>query len=330
MKNFWKWTKRIVLGLLVLILILVGLLLVAGARAKAKLAAANPPPGELVDVGGYRMHIYCTGVGSPTVILEAGLNDFYVSWAQTQPAIAQATRVCSFDRAGLGWSELSPRPRTSEVMAEELHTLLAKANIAGPYILVGHSFGGINLRVFARMYPAEAAGMVLVDSAHEEQSGRLPFLKDATEQAIGQLRLFSFLSASGLMALLPENIPNRGLSAEVYKQYQAVVATTRYFQGAMAESAGVNGSAASPKIAGLGDLPLIVLTHEKFEAMPGLTASQQEQFEQEWTKMQRELAGLSSKSKQIIASASGHYIQVDRPELVIEAILELVYSLSTH
>jgi len=324
MIKIWKWTKRIMTGLLALVLVMTALTWAAGASAKSKLAREYPPPGQLVDVGGYKMHLYCTGEGSPTVILEAGLNDFYVSWAKVQPEVSKSVRVCSYDRAGLGWSEASPRARTSEVMAEELHTLLTNADVESPYILVGHSFGGINVRSFAQKYPDEVVGMVLVDSAHEGQGARLPFLKEAADRLVGQFRSLSFISSFGLMALSPETIPNRGLPDEAYKQYQAVLATTKYFDGGIAESLAFYSSTPSSKIAGLGDLPLIVLSHGLPDRSIGVTESQQAQFEREWTAMQSELAGLSTNSKRIIAETSEHYIQLDQPDLVIESILELV------
>lgn len=323
MKNFRKWILRILAGLLSLVLILTALTYASGVSAKASLARGNPPPGQLVDVGGYNMHLYCLGEGSPTVILEAGLNDFSISWAKVQPEVTKTTRVCSYDRAGLGWSEASPNPRTNEVMTEELHTLLKNANVEPPYILVGHSFGGINVRVFARQYPEEVTGMVLVDSAHEEQGARLPFLKDAADQMIGQFRTFSFMSSFGLMALSPETIPNRGFPDEAYVQYQAVLATTDYFNGAIAETTAFYSGESFLKTAGLGDLPLIVLSHGLPDTSSGIAPAQQQEFEQEWTKMQTELAGLSPHSKQIIAEKSAHYIQLDEPELVIESILEM-------
>ena len=116
---------------------------------------AHPMPGELVDVGGHKMHIYCAGQGSPPVILDSGQGDSYISWRKVQPEIAKFVSVCSYDRAGLGYSEPSPRPSTSRVFAEELHELLNAAGVAPPYILVGHSFGGFNVRLFASHYRSE-------------------------------------------------------------------------------------------------------------------------------------------------------------------------------
>ena len=322
MNKIWILLKRIMAGFLILIFILAGLTYTASLSARSRLVDENPPPGQLTDVGGYNMHIYCTGQGNPTVILEAGMNDFFVSWSKVQPEIARVARVCSYDRAGLGWSEASPHPRRSDVMAEELHTLLAKSSIEGPYILVGHSFGGILMRQFAQKYPEEVTGMVLVDSAHEQQVMRLPFLSDTAEQFANQFRTLSAMNSLGMMALSPATIPNRGFPDEAYKQYQAVLATTGYFNGAIAESTAFYSSALeSPE--SIGKLPLIVLSHGLSDQTNGIADAQQSQFEQEWTKMQKELAGLSSNGKQVIAEKSEHYIQLDQPELVIEAILEV-------
>ncbi len=324
MNNIWKWIKRLVSGFSVMIIAFTTLIYAAGVIAKSRLARENPPPGKLIAMGEFYMHLYCIGEGSPAVILEAGLNDFYVAWSKVQPEIAKVTRVCSYDRAGLGWSEANPNPRKSEVMAEELHTLLTNAGVEGPYILVGHSFGGIVMRVFARQYPSETAGIVLVDSAHEDQGARLPFIQSTVDKTINQFRSLSLLSRFGLIALSPASIPNRGFSGDAYKQYQAILATTNYFDCAIAETTAFYADAPSVKAAGLGDLPLIVLSHGLPDKTSGIDQTQQIQFEQEWSKMQKELVDLSSQGKQIIAEQSSHYIQLDQPELVIEAILELV------
>ncbi len=158
-RRFFKWFGIVVLVLVVLIL--------AGAvyesSAEAADARAYPPPGRMVDVGGYRLHINCTGEGSPTVVIEAGWGDSSASWGWVQPEVAKTTRVCTYDRAGMGWSEASPEPRTAREFAKELHTLLANANEPGPYVLVGHSLGGYTVRVYAHDYPEEVAGLVLVD-----------------------------------------------------------------------------------------------------------------------------------------------------------------------
>src|SRR5437016_14256702 len=164
--------RRLLRFLGILSLSLVGLLLLAllsQALASAVDASHYLAPGKLVDIGGYRLHINCTGTGSPTVILDAGLGGTSLDWSKVQPAVARFTRVCSYDRAGYGWSETGPGPRTSQQMVTELHLLLAHAQINGPYILVGHSLGGLNMRLYAYHYPQEVAGMILLDSTSEHQ-----------------------------------------------------------------------------------------------------------------------------------------------------------------
>jgi pimeloyl-ACP methyl ester carboxylesterase len=132
-----------------------------------------PAPGRLVDVGGYRLHIYCTGSGAPTVILDALFPGTVSNWAWVQPEIAKTTRVCAYDRAGLGWSDRGPTPRDARQHARELHALLAAAAIPGPYVLVGHSLGGLSVRMFADQYPDEVAGMALIEASDPDAWKRL-------------------------------------------------------------------------------------------------------------------------------------------------------------
>jgi pimeloyl-ACP methyl ester carboxylesterase len=134
--------KRILLGILVTIVTVLVTTSIAGAVIKGRMKAAYPPPGQMVDVGGYRLHVHCQAEGRPTVVMDTGQGSPSLAWALVQPEVAKASRVCVYDRAGLGWSDLSPKLRTNQVMAEELHTLLHNGGIEGPYILVGHSMGG--------------------------------------------------------------------------------------------------------------------------------------------------------------------------------------------
>ncbi len=168
------WLRRIVRGVLLLVLVLAAAGVMYENISEARDRRFNPMPGRLFDVGGYKMHIDCTGEGSPTVILESGLGDTYVSWRKVQPQIAKFVRVCAYDRAGIGYSDFSPQPRTSKVIAAELHALLHAAGIAPPYVLVGHSMGGYNVRLYASLYRNEVAGMVLVDASHPDQENRFP------------------------------------------------------------------------------------------------------------------------------------------------------------
>ena len=166
-RRFLRWLGGIVAGLLILSL----LGAVYELAAEAADARTYPPPGQLVDVGGYRLHIYCMGTGSPTVVIEAGLGDWSTMWGSVQAEAAKTTQVCAYDRAGSGWSDSGPLPRDAGQFAKELHTLLQKADLPGPFVLVGHSLGGLPVRVFAGEYPAEVAGVVLIDSMFPGQGG---------------------------------------------------------------------------------------------------------------------------------------------------------------
>jgi pimeloyl-ACP methyl ester carboxylesterase len=212
-------------------------------------------------------------------------------------------------------------------MVKELHTLLINARVEKPYVLVGHSFGGMNMRLYFHHYRDGVAGMVLVDSAHEEQTIRVPALQKAVRQADGQFRILASMSSFGLLALSPENIPNRGYPDETLAQYRAILATTGYFKTASAETEASEESFAevrAARITSLGNLPLIVLSRGLPYLLPGMSETENQQYEQAWQVMQSELAALSSNSKQVIARQSGHYIQLQQPQLVIDAIHEIV------
>ncbi|HEY0582880.1 MAG TPA: alpha/beta hydrolase, partial [Chloroflexota bacterium] len=167
--TWWRravgWIGKASIGLL----LGVGVLAAGGLLYEALATDADlrqfPPPGQLVDVGGYRLHIHCTGTGSPTVILESALPAGSPVWAWVQPAVSRTSRVCVYDRAGESWSDIGPKPRDATRVATELHTLLANAGVDGPFVLVGHSFGGLYTRVFASQYRDQVVGMVLIDAS---------------------------------------------------------------------------------------------------------------------------------------------------------------------
>ncbi len=187
-KGASKMKGMIAGGIVLLLALLIGLIWVLGSKAKARLAAAYPPPGQMVDVGGYRLHIHCQGEsrpGTPTVVLEAPNGEAGLVWAAVQPEVAKFTRVCAYDRAGLGWSERSPKPRTIANITDELAALLAGAGVKPPYVLVGNSIGGLYARAYAHRHPDQVTGMVLVDATHEEQELRFPA---AIQRVTGRVR----------------------------------------------------------------------------------------------------------------------------------------------
>jgi pimeloyl-ACP methyl ester carboxylesterase len=322
-------------------IIVVGIVLIGwtwrrGAKAKAALAAKYPPPGKLVDVGGYRLHINCQGQGDPTVVIEAANGDFSLGWGLVQREVAKFTRICTYDRAGLGWSERSPQPRSAHDIVEGLHTLLARSGVEPPYVLVGHSLGGPLVRLYAHEHPDQVVGMVLVDPAHEEQLLRYPeavrrLQPRADKMMAWFLRLGEMAAASGLLALAPRLYPEQLLAMapeEDRETYRGILSADAKCLTAIREEYGAYpdhfAAIQAAHITSLGDIPLIVLSHGQTQQAPGLSAEANREFEQTWQQLQVELAAQSSNGKRIVAEKSGHYIHLEQPELVIDAIREAV------
>jgi pimeloyl-ACP methyl ester carboxylesterase len=318
------WLRRVVRLLLALVLLLAASAFIYENISETRDTQQNPMPGRLLTVSGSTMHIDCmgqgsmgqgsTGQGSPTVILESGLGDSYISWRKVQPEIAKFARVCSYDRAGLGFSDASSRPRTSNVIAEELHALLQAAAIAPPYILVGHSMGGYDVRLYASLYRSEVAGMVLVDASHPDQENRFPPELKNMEGSWQREALFvEYTMPFGLpriMGLCDPDPPVRAAECNFHSAREGLAEMK-----AFSESAKQTASTGS-----LGDMPLAVLSHDPDKPSAELPADLARQTNDAWEKMQEELGHLSTRGTQTVAKNSAHYIQIDRPEVVIDAV----------
>jgi pimeloyl-ACP methyl ester carboxylesterase len=279
-------------------------------EARPKMFDFVPPPGRLVDVGGFRLHLVCVGAGSPVVVLEAGMSDAWVAWDRILPELARTARVCAYDRAGIAYSEPGPLPRTAGRLAEELHTLLERAGERPPYVLVGHSFGGMIVRLFARLRPGDVAGMVLVDATHEDFVSRSP---EATrEQRVRALEAFRAAAERGAQGRrLPPVVPNLP---------RAVAARTAWYRSLYEEARSAEASAAE---VGAGpralEMPLVVVTAGKSETAGGSrrTAAEMRAL---WLELQADLVRLSPQGVHVIAARSGHYVQRSEPGVVIDAV----------
>jgi len=245
-----------------------------------------PRPGELVDIGtdgrSLQLHLNCAGTGSPTVILEGGQGAIASDWAWIQPAVAETTRVCAYDRAGMGWSDPGSSVRDARQIAEELHMLLGKAGVPGPHVLVGHSYGGLYVRAFAGTYPADVAGVVFIDASHPDQwersaEGREQFILTERTYAIARP-----LSRVGLLRVLNFNPVNGDLPSPAGAQHKAMADTVQYVDSAADEFAASSATNRQVRNAGtLGDRPLVVLsagTHGTPPEMEQLAADLQSEL----------------------------------------------------
>lgn len=266
-------------------------------------------PGRLVDIGGHRLHIYCVGEGVPSIIFDSGVGGFSLEWSRVQNVLARRTRVCAYDRAGYGWSDLGPLPRTSERITRELHTLLERAGVAGPYIIAGHSFGGYNAQLFARNYPDLTAGLVLIDSSHPEQIERLPGPKPGTTKRV---------RPDSNSYVVSWFFPHPNFPDENALMAQRIMQSWRHKMTWREEMMVFSVSAKQVKASRpMPEVPILVLTRGR-SFWPGY--SNGDETERVWMELQDELSQLGTNPVHLIAERSGHVIHLDQPGIVITAM----------
>jgi pimeloyl-ACP methyl ester carboxylesterase len=313
-----RWSGRIFLAALGLFLSLIIILLVRESITRKKYRVEYPPPGQMVNLGTHDVHLYCVGSGSPTVVFEADLDQYgSLSWNSVQGEIGQFTRACSYDRAGIMWSEPGPRPRDGETIAAELKAVLENAGEEGPYLLVGHAFGGAYIRIFAGQNPDDVCGMVLVESSHPEMFTRFEELGVAQQIPDKNIRpLILLMSHLGSPGRYKGNMYN--LPPEIYNPVEAYLpeSSMAWFDEKVEAPATL---AQAGQYEYLGDFPLIVI------AASGAPTSvdQGEALQDLWLELQQELLSLSGNSE-IRIYETGHYPQLQSPELVIEAIQDVL------
>jgi pimeloyl-ACP methyl ester carboxylesterase len=299
------------------------------ALADARDRRRYPPPGELVNIDGRRLHLWRAGEGGPAVVVAPSLGEPGHGWAEVQRLLAQYTTVITYDRAGLGWSDPGPWPSGRRMVAD-LHTLLDAAGIPPPYVLVSHSSGGLLMRLYAASHPEQVAGLVLVDSSHPDQERRLRVYGWRFSRPRWWLRVARWavrpLGLRRLRARGAEIPPHlrRGLPPELAEAAVAMSLGTREYRADVREMAAFPGLAAevgrvaSGAPGSLGRLPLVVITRDVITTRlpPGTEAT--------WQEMQAELASLSERSTHLHATSGDHFIHRAHPDLVVSAIADLV------
>jgi pimeloyl-ACP methyl ester carboxylesterase len=312
-----RWVGRILLVGLCLFLSLIIYLLVRESLTRSNYQAEYPPPGKMVSLETYDIHLYCVGAGSPTVVFESDLDQYgSLSWNSVQGEIGKSTRACSYDRAGILWSEPGPLPRDGEMIASELGAVLDAAGENGPYVMVGHAFGGAYVRIFAGQNPDDVCGMVLVESSHPEMLTRFEEYGVVSEIPDKNTRpLILLLSHLGMPGRYKGNLYN--LSPEVYDPVQAFLpeSSMTWFDEKVE---GPNTLAQAGQYEYLGDFPLIVIATSR---PPSIDRGQI--LDDLWLELQQELLLLSENSE-IRIYEGGHYPQLQSPELVIEAIQDVL------
>jgi pimeloyl-ACP methyl ester carboxylesterase len=322
------WLRRILVGLLIVL----GLLLVSGwtfqQAATWRQSRQFPPPGKMVPAGGHRLHVLQTGSAAPTVILEGPAGASHLAWAGVVPELSGLTRVVSYDRAGYGWSDPAPGPRTAGAILEDLRQVLREEDERGPFVLVGHSLGGLVVRLFALRHPEEVAGLVLVDPAHEAMNERLPSSKAEQEAFRRIVWLFRVGARFGVLRLL--DLPLGAGSADWCPEGLRPAARAVGFRTGWVDAVGeeigaieasLEQTARAADLAGplpLGDAPVVILSRGRPEEPSELS-----EYETALD-LHRDLLRMSSRSRHRVVDGSGHFIQVDRPEAVVAAIREVV------
>jgi pimeloyl-ACP methyl ester carboxylesterase len=289
--------------------------------------------GRAVDIGGRTLNIFCSGEGAPAVVFDSGNGAPGYAWSHIQPRVAAITRACWYDRAGDGWSDPGPFPRTSAAMAADLHELLRRAGVPPPYVLVGHSLGGLNVRVYNGLYPSEVAGAVLVDAAHEDEPRRAPaFMRGHTAPRwlrrpiwiAGQMaRAVGLLRLTSPRVTMPDDPAARTRDQIVRALASRPQSSANHFDSSVSDSYGQ-----AERSAGFGDRPVVVLTRGRMPVLPANPSEEDRQYaayENAWMhEIQPKLARLSSRGRQVIVANSGHGIPDEAPDAVVAAVRDVI------
>ena len=328
-----KLLTRIAIAAVVLLL----LVLVVGGVAYNALSIRHyrqmaGVPGKLYNVDGYSMHLYCTGQGSPAIVLDSGLGDDFTSWYNVQPGLSKVTRVCSYDRAGFGWSQSRPEVQDANAISSQLHQLISVAGVQRPFILVGHSIAGLYLRSYAAHYPVDLAGLILLDGATPLQDDRVPSeLVMIQQEQRRQMPWQKLLMTLGWYRL--QGICTSGVSgSEQYTLWIKADSCIPSQIDAMESELDAERSSGEQTLhAGpFGKIPVLIFSRDPKVLASNWPLSVSKANAIVWNQMQEEAKGLSTQSRRIIAKGSDHYIQIDRPDLVNREISAFIAQVRGH
>jgi len=327
LNSFINWTKRIFKIAILLVAALISIGFLYESYMRSKIRADFPPPGEFADLGSHRLHYVKINLevepGSPTVVFESGLDQGgHLPWRLVQQAVSEFAPTISYDRAGILYSERGPNPKTASDVANELHELLEATRLNPPYILVGHSLAGVLLPTFVNRYPDEVAGVVLVDVSHPDQRREIPQLP-VTRLPPAPIIQFLFRVGIGRQLLQvqyastepndPMNLATNGILASNWRgMLEETLAVEDFFDAARS-------------VDSFGEIPLTVISgteSTRFDSPPPDISS--ERLTSAFMSLQEDLLNLSSRSKWVFAENSYHYVQLDEPDLVVNAIREIM------
>ncbi len=317
-----KWIKKLSLGIVGFLLLLFSIGFIYEQVSRVIAEGAVSPEGKMVDVGGHRLHVLSQGNAGPTVVFESGLDTLgHLSWFKVQSEVRNFATTVSYDRAGILWSERGEARKTGQAMAEDLHGLLQAGGFSAPYILVGHSLAGITLRPFIAKYGSDVAGVVLVDASHPEQFDRMP----AVLNQLPARWFFNMMNTFGIfrfseLAQIPQTDPDDRINlvapAMLHKSMSGYLDEIMVTSRLAEEARGISS---------FGDIPVVVITGTSPARNDALAMEYRNLMSDLWFEMQQELLLLSSDSRQILAPASGHYVQLEQPEIVVAAIRDLLF-----
>ena len=326
-------TERVLLCLAIFICAFLACTTIYNAAALRYYRAIYPPPGKIYQVNGYDMHLYCTGEGSPTLILEAGWGSNSAAWTKVQPELSKITRVCSYDRAGFGWSTPQPPPRDADTIARQLHLLLQQAGIQGPLVLMGHSAGGLYIRDYASHYPNDIVGLIFVDAPTPSFHDRLsPELRPFDSVSPSFYYALAAATEMGLHRVMGECAPEPGFDLATgtrIAQLQCGILPSSFWKEYLAERQVIEETANTGPY---GDVPVLIFTRDpKLDQQSGrLPPRLALELVTVWGQEQDGLKRLSTRSRRIIAKGSRHQIPYDRADLLNREVTTFIQQLRTN